>query len=140
MTFRVFISVIALVVLAGVAVAGVIRDGSLTAESTQSGTILHWTSDNESGVANYLIERSIANNPDQYLVLVPRYKVQGNGYQYQYLDETAFKTDDSFYRYRVTPLDLGGNAITSEAKITGVVHLISTGVRRTWGSIKALFR
>ncbi|HEX9006897.1 MAG TPA: hypothetical protein VF889_06360 [Bacteroidota bacterium] len=96
-------------------------------------------SQDESGVAYYLIERSQAGG-ETFIPLVQHFAAKGSGQSYQFLDETAFKTTDSFYRYRITPMDAGGNIVGGGQYYTGLIRKIINSVHRTWGSIKAMFR
>ncbi len=128
-----------LVVLGGVAFSGVIRDGSLSAESQSNGVSIRWTSDNESGVAAYRIERSLADGSG-FITLVDRFTAKGSGQSYAFVDETAFKTTESFYRYRITPVDANGAQVGAEQYYTQLISSKVSSVRRTWGSIKAMFR
>jgi len=129
-----------LVLLAGIALSGVVRDGSLSAESQSNGVVIRWTSDNESGVVAYRIERSLGDGSG-FITLLERLPALGSGQSYTFLDETAFKTTDTFYRYRVTPVDRDGNVIGGEQYYTGLISKkVSSVFKRTWGSIKAMFR
>lgn len=129
-----------LLVFAGAtALCGVIREGSLSAESQSNGVTVRWTSDNESGVAGYRIERSLADGSG-FIVLINLLPTKGSGQSYTFVDETAFRTTDSFYRYRVTPVDRNDNEVGGEQYYTSVISSKVSSVRRTWGSIKAMFR
>ena len=128
-----------LVLGTGLATAGVIRDGTLRAESLPSGVSVQWVSEDETGVACYLIERSQSGG-DSFIPLMQRFAAKGSGQSYQFLDETAFKTTDSFYRYRITPLDGAGNVVGGGQYYTGLIRKVINSVHRTWGSIKAMFR
>ena len=58
---------------------------------------------------------------------------------YEYTDQTAFKTNDQVYKYRIEIVDKDGSL--SYSKEMSVLHNNGiSGVKRTWGSIKALFR
>ncbi len=127
-----------LVVLGGIAVCGVVRDGSLSAESQSNGVSIRWTSDNEAGVAAYRIERSASDG--SFLMLVDRYAAKGSGQSYLFVDDTAFRTTDSFYRYRITPVDGTGSQVGPEQYYTQLISRNVSSVKRTWGSIKAMFR
>ena len=126
-------------VLGNIALCGVIRDGSLSAESQSNGVSIRWTSDNESGVVAYRLERSLADGTT-FMTLVDRLPIKGSGQSYLYTDETAFRTTDSFYRYRVTPIDATGSQVGGQQYYTGLISSKVSSVRRTWGSIKAMFR
>ena len=129
-----------LVVFGCTAMSGVIRDGSLSAESQSNGVSIRWTSDNETGVAAYKIERSVSDGSSGFIIVVERFAAKGSGQAYIFVDETAFRTTDSFYRYRITPVDAYGNQVGPEQYYTSVISSKVSSVRRTWGSIKAMFR
>ena len=64
--------------------------------------------------------------------------VRGNNSLYQYVDDTAFRVSESIYKYQVKVVFSNGQAPLYYGPIT-VSHKTSD-VRRTWGSIKAMFR
>ena len=113
-----------------------LKVGSLSAESDGTTIVIRWTSADETNVASFEVERK-AGLSTQFFVLggvSPR----GNNASYEYVDDTAFRIGaESIYEYRVKVVYNDGSAIYSE-EIT-VVHAVSS-VRRTWGSIKAMFR
>lgn len=140
MKIRLLLSVLLLLAFSSVADAGIISD--LAASPGTNGVTLTWVSGDETGVASYLIERTSSTDGSSFTV-VTRVAVKGSGSSYTYLDETAFRTtDNSFYRYRVTPLDASGSAVNSGQYVyyTQVLQNRLSSVRRTWGSIKAMFR
>ena len=58
---------------------------------------------------------------------------------YSYVDENAYKSSGAFYAYGLILVDYSGNR--SEVVMnTQVIHDNVSSVKRTWGSIKALFR
>jgi hypothetical protein len=120
------------------AFSDVIRDGSFQAKSQTAGVLVQWMSDNETNVAGFVIERSVQGNADAFVV-IHKESSRGVGTQYTWLDDTAFKTTDAFYRYRITPVDASGNQAGPQ-KYTQLIRSSISSVRRTWGSIKAMFR
>ena len=118
------------------AFCGAIRDGSLTARSDGTNITLQWVSDDETGVLRYEIERkSGANGQFLYLVQVP---LRGNGSSYLYVDDSAFlRATETLYFYRIK-VDYSNGSSVYYGPIA-VQHSVSS-VRRTWGSIKAMFR
>jgi hypothetical protein len=121
--------------IAGVASAAVLK-GQPTAKSDGSSITIHWDSDDETGVLGYEIARQVGWN-GQYVVLVPSMKAKGSNQPYDFVDETAFRTTATFYKYRITALY--SNGTRSDPFETGVSHTVNS-VKRTWGSIKAMFR
>jgi hypothetical protein len=125
---------LALAIPFAVCMAAVIK-GTPIANSNGSNISVRWVSDNESGVTAFEIARKSGSGGD-FLVLANR-TVEGNSTSYEFIDETAFKTSDNFYQYRITPLFADGRK-TDPYYVT-VTHQTNS-VRRTWGSIKAMFR
>lgn len=118
------------------AFAGVIKDGSLRGTSDGSNITIRWESDDETNVARFVLERKAGIHG----VFVPLTELspKGNNSSYLYVDETAFRTSESLYQYRVKVMFTNGTAPVTSGTIT-VSHRTSE-VRRTWGSIKAMFR
>ncbi len=120
-----------------VAYADVIRDGSLNAKSTPTGVYVWWYSSDESGVRTYEVQRN-SGTGGQWIAIA-EITPKGNGSYYDFNDETAFKLTDNFYQYRVNIIFSDPNRPSVATPSIGVVHNTSS-VRRTWGSIKAMFR
>jgi len=132
-----FFLILAVVLLAGIALAyEPLKEGSLSAESDGIAVVLRWVSLDESHVVGFEIERRAGLNNQFFLLagVTPR----GSNTSYEYVDDTAFRVGaESIYAYRIKALFEDGSSVFSE-EVT-VVHAVSS-VRRTWGSIKAMFR
>ncbi len=122
--------------LVTVAFAGVLRDGTFSAVSNGTNITLHWISDDESGVMHYELERKAGIN-GQFLTLAP-VVLRGNNIVYEYVDDSAFRITESVYQYQLKVVFTNGAAPVYYGPIT-VRHDVSS-VRKTWGSIKAMFR
>jgi hypothetical protein len=132
-----FLGLLFLLVLAVLQTQAAVLRGQPQAFSRNSDIVLRWDSDDESGVIAFEISRR-AGMDGPFIVLVPRYQARGSGSHYEFVDETAFRTAmDSFYMYRIIAIYSDNHR--SEPYDVGVSHTVS-GVRRTWGSIKAMFR
>jgi hypothetical protein len=59
----------------------------------------------------------------------------GAGTEYSFRDKSVFRTTGNFYQYKVSIVSSAGNS----EYFVSVDHSVSS-VRRTWGSIKAMFR
>ncbi len=95
---------------------------------------LEWKTGEESNLKNFSIERKI---PQSSFAEVTTVQPKGNNSYYTYLDKSAYKTNNMVFIYRLKIVDNGGQ-VSYSAEIT-VSHNVS-GVKRTWGSIKAMFR
>lgn len=118
------------------ALGGVIKEGSLTARSDGVSITIRWLSEDETGVERYVIERKVGANGA--FMLLTELQPHGNNSTYQYVDETAFRIlNESIYKYQIKVQFTNGST-QLYGPIT-VSHRTSD-VRRTWGSIKAMFR
>ena len=135
MNSRVLIITLALVALPALLFSGT---GPLTAAPTAAHdgghVILQWQSSDESGVARYDIERK--DGADGAFRYLDRKLPTGSGSVYVYDDFSAFRTTGTFYQYRLTVYFSNGNPPVPY--YTQVMTISS--VKRTWGSIKAMFR
>jgi hypothetical protein len=129
---------ILLIVSATITIAGVIKAGSMKAWSEDSYIKLYWEIDNEASVVSYEILRS--TNPNSGYFPIWTLTPTGSSY-YLFEDKDAFKKITTVYCYRIKVKFTSGESYfpaLNEPPIT-VDHNVS-GVRRTWGSIKAMFR
>jgi hypothetical protein len=115
--------------------AGAIKENSLTGSSDGNAIVIRWLSEDESGVARFEIERKAGLTGSFFPLSVISPK--GNNSAYEYLDESAFRSAERVYQYRVKVIFTDGTSV-DYGPIT-VSHQTSD-VRRTWGSIKAMFR
>jgi len=94
-----------------------------------------WTSD-ETGVQGFVVLRRAGTEGDfQQIGVISQLK--GNNSSYEYVDESVFKASAGIYQYRIRIMN--GQTPAPETDIVTVSHVSSTA-RRTWGSIKAMFR
>ena len=96
---------------------------------------LEWKTGEESNLQNFSIERK---TPQSSFAEITTVQPKGSNSYYTYLDKSAYKANNSMvFVYRLKIVDIGGQ-VSYSAEIT-VSHNVS-GVKRTWGSIKAMFR
>ncbi len=100
---------------------------------------LSWTTNGqETSQQEFIILRKSANSSFAYLTTVPT-NVNSPGH-YQYVDNSIYKTTDQFYTYKVILVDKDNpNYYISSDQANVIIGNIS-GIKRTWGSIKAMFR
>ena len=134
---RAFVTAASLLICVSLAFPAVITDGTISATPDASKITVRWISSDETGVVAYEIARS-AGYSGAFVPLVSL-PARGNGTAYEYVDNTVFKTNDSFYRYSITPKNKAGEKIGDAYYVSTPLPNVS-GVRRTWGSIKAMFR
>ena len=112
-----------------------ISSPQITGVSTQNdGSILiSWTIGSENGINYYEIYRSTdVNGTFSHIGDAPK----GTLY---FIDKTdLFKTASSFFCYKVIAI---GSSDSRTSNIVGISYSgISSAAKRTWGSIKAMFR
>ncbi len=123
-----FILLTATVALAGAMIS------LFQARSEGEDIILEWQTTQENNVKEFVVQRRTPNGEFFDLATLPP---KGENSFYSFRDESAFKTTEAFYIYRLKIVD-NDNSITYSAEVS-VAHQVSS-VKRTWGSIKALFR
>ena len=96
---------------------------------------LEWRTGDESGLDKFIIQRRTPQSSYIEIATVP--KNSDNNHQYSYLDQSAYKAQDLVFVYQLIFVDKDGS--TSKSNEVTVSSNVS-GVKRTWGSIKAMFR
>ena len=95
---------------------------------------LEWKTREEVNLQHFKIERK---TPQNGFVEIETVQPKGSNSYYSFLDKSAYKPADLIFIYRLKIVDINGQVSYSN-EVT-VSHNVS-GVKRTWGSIKALFR
>ncbi len=113
----------------------IIKSGSIQARSDGTNVTIQWGTNDESGVKEFSIERRTGTNGQ--FMLIATLQPKGNNSLYEFVDQSAFKADGAVYQYRIKIVDASGNSTYSS--ILTVSHNVSS-VKRTWGSLKAMFR
>ena len=94
---------------------------------------LEWKTSEEVNLQHFKVERK---TPQSQFSEITTVDPKGSNSYYSYLDQSAYKSNDMVFIYRLKIVDLDGQTSYS-AEVT-VSHNVS-GVKRTWGSIKAMF-
>ena len=102
-------------------------------KSQDGNIVISWQTASETNLRNYVIERrTVKGNFIELASIEPRADKT-----YEYVDKSAYKSSDAVYVYKVVCVDNDGSV--SDLFENSVAHNVSS-VKRTWGSIKALFR
>ena len=115
------------------ALAGAIQEGTLKASSDGNNVTVEWMSADESSVIRYEVERRSEGAGFGYIYTIQK---KGSNQRYKYTDESAFKTTGTVYYYRIKIVSTNGVEYSSEVNVPHNVN----SVKRTWGSLKAMFR
>lgn len=115
---------------------------SFTARSDGKNVTLEWKTSIESNVSHFEIERAPVNGTFKYL---DTEKANGYPSNYSYKDDNVFKKEDGsdvaitsnnfLYRIKIVKKDYKYEYSNN----VNVVHNIS-GIQKTWGMIKEMFR
>lgn len=100
--------------------------------SENGNVILEWQTSSETNLKHYVVERkSVSGGFVDIATIEPRADKT-----YKYIDQSAYKSNDVIYSYRVRIVDNDGSVSHTDER--AVRHDVSS-VKRTWGSIKAIF-
>jgi hypothetical protein len=109
-----------------------------TARDNANGVLVEWKTGDEAGTVKFEIERS-ADSPDNF-IYIDNKNATGNNSFYSYQDNSVDFGNgrtSALYFYRLKCIESNGNhTFTNHITVT---HTVS-GIRSTWGSIKAIFR
>jgi hypothetical protein len=106
----------------------------ISARSEGDNVKVEWKTGEEKDIQEFVIERRSVNG---YFSQLATIQPKGSNSYYYYRDENAYKSNDFVFVYRLKIVD-SDNSFSYSKEIT-VSHSVS-GVKRTWGSIKAMFR
>lgn len=139
MKVRPAIFLLAVLALTGSLFAGVIKD-SPRAHSIGDGNVeVTWASENEVGVLRYEVLRAqlVSGQLGDFARVGSIDQLKGNNSSYQFIDRGIFKTTDNIFAYKVRVVFTNQTYEETQSVITAV---LSSAAKRTWGSIKAMFR
>jgi len=120
--------------MTSLSVGEVIKNGSFHATSDGVNVTLRWVTEDETNVTRFEIERRSGN--EENFVIIGSLTTKGASL-YEFVDYSALRKTTGVYHYRLK-IVFSNNTIAYSQTVT-VSHTVS-GVRRTWGSIKAMFR
>ncbi len=107
---------------------------SFTVSNDNGSVKLEWKTADERNVKDFLVQRHVQGTDWATIGTVP---TNTNGY-YSYTDSDIYKNNSSTYYYRIGIEEYNG--IITYVEYQSPVNPNISGVKRTWGSIKAMFR
>lgn len=139
---RVITSITVLVLSSLAAWAVQVTIQSFTARSTGTAIVVEWKSAAEPDVTSYELERA---GDDQVFRNVSTVTAKGSNQPYSYTDDEAFGKRDgtdgsvarNYFTYRLKIVRADKSFVYSNT--IGVNHNVS-GIKKTWGMIKEMFR
>ena len=95
---------------------------------------IEWQTGTESNINHYSIQR---RTPQTSFVEIATIQPKGSNSIYTYVDQSIYKTNDVIFIYQLKIVDSDMQATYS---IERSASPNISGIKRTWGSIKAMFR
>jgi len=95
---------------------------------------LEWKTGDETNLQNFVIERKTQNSSYVELTTI---NPKGSNSFYSFVDESVYKSSDYVFTYRLKIVD-NDQKISYSSEVSVSPNI--SDVRRTWGSIKAMFR
>ncbi|OGU46119.1 MAG: hypothetical protein A2000_11875 [Ignavibacteria bacterium GWB2_36_8] len=135
---KVFLGFFLILFMATIFAGATLRD--FRASSEGDDIKVEWETGDENNVQNFIIERNNYESSlgsSQSFLEIKSIQPKGSNSYYSFLDESLFKTNDYVFQYRLKIVDMDGTITYSNT--ISVTPKIS-GLKRTWGSIKAMFR
>ncbi len=132
---KIFVSVILLSIAVSPLFSQVIKPNSLQAFSDGSVITIKFNTESEINVEKFYIERR--QGTEGSFVRIATLNPKGPSL-YEYIDQTAFKASANIYQYQIRVIFFNNSSDEVVGPIT-VSHSVNS-VKRTWGSIKAMFR
>jgi hypothetical protein len=122
--------------------SAIFSDGYPRATSGADGITITWVTSQESGIKDFAVEKASQLN-GQFYQLDGTISAKGAGSTYDFVDNDLYKTTSStIYTYRIRADGYDGSVSYSNSvsQPYDFSPNISGVVKRTWGSIKAMFR
>ncbi len=121
---------------ASVALGQTVRLAEQRIEQRDARVILTWRTAAEVGVQGYEVLRRSASTGGEY-VRLGDVSVHGTTRAYEFVDDGLYKNATVQADYQVVAVLAGG---VRQVLFAAQVNYTTTGLRRTWGSLKAMFQ
>ncbi|MCH7826505.1 MAG: hypothetical protein IIC75_00810 [Bacteroidetes bacterium] len=120
-------------VLISTAFAGAFLD-YFQVRSEGGNVVVEWKTSQETNLDKFVVERK---SPQGVFIELATIAPKGSNSFYNYIDKGAYKSTDLLFIYQLKIVDTD-NKVTYSSPAS--ISLSISGVKRTWGSIKAMFR
>ena len=127
------IKIFLILIFVSVAFAGAYLD-YFQAKSQGDNVQVEWKTGDETNINHFSLQRK---TPQTSFVEITTVQPKGSNSTYSFIDQSIYKTKDVIFIYQLKIID--NNMQTSFSNEVSVSPNIS-GIKRTWGSIKAMFR
>jgi hypothetical protein len=125
-----------LAIVVPAALAQSVRLGAWRVEKERAQVKLVWQTEAEAGVQSYEVRRRAPTSGSEFLSLGD-VRSHGAGRTYDFTDDDLYKNAQAMAQYQVWVVFTNG---VRQPLFTAEVNYTSTGLRRTWGSLKAMFQ
>jgi hypothetical protein len=106
-----------------------------SATPSTNSVLIEWVTKSEAGVDQFLILRS---NDDKTFVEIGSVSAEGVGHDYAFSDDNVVFKDSQTFFYKLKAIRTDDTSIEETQSLP--VHPNISGIYRTWGAIKAMFR
>ena len=127
------IKILLILTFVSVAFAGAYLD-YFQVKSEGDNVQVEWKTGDETNVNHFSIQRK---TPQTSYVEIATVQAKGNNSFYSYIDQSIYKTNDVIFIYQIKIVD---NDMQTSYSVERSASPNISGVKRTWGSIKAMFR
>jgi hypothetical protein len=127
------IKILLILTFVSVAFAGAYLD-YFQVKSEGDNVKLEWKTGDETNVNHFSIQRK---TPQTSYVEIATILAKGNNSFYSFIDQSIYKTNDVIFIYQLKIVD---NDMQTSYSVERSASPNISGVKRTWGSIKAMFR
>ena len=130
-------SLLILLLLAGAALPNAVQLSFFKAEKVGSDLVISWQARVEDSVREYVLERRTPHSNGEFVEIKQRFAAHGTGKPYRFQDDQLYKSPENQVDYRLYAVYVNNDRVRlAEQK----VNYTATAIRRTWGSIKAMFQ
>ncbi len=106
-----------------------------SATPSNNSVIIEWITKSESGVARFIILRSL---DDKFFREIDTVESEGTGTNYSYTDNNVLFKDSQTFFYKLKAVRSDDSVVEETQSL--IVHPNISGIYRTWGAIKELFK
>lgn len=135
-TFRVLLPVLAVLVAGATFLQNEVRLESFVISNSDGDVTVRWEAQVEQNVKEYVLKRHTPYSNGTFEV-IERITAHGVGKPYEYRDQDIYKASSEEVQYRLVAVYQDGTDYVID---TESLNYEPTAVRRTWGSIKAMFQ
>jgi len=106
-----------------------------SATPSNNSVLVEWETKSEAGVFRFIVLRSI---DDQNFIEIGSVNAEKAGYKYSFTDDNVLFKDSQSFFYKLNAVRTDNSLIEETQSL--IVHPNISGIYRTWGAIKELFK